>query len=221
MAKIYQVKNTINNKIYIGKTHDTVENRWKIHIRDSKKPSCKNRPLYRAINKYGVTAFEVTELETCTSDDACARECYWIEKTGSFRTGYNATTGGDGKPYIDKENLYHLWQAGNTIKEIRGITGHDATLISKYLQELGVTKDDIYKRARLRHTKLCPVIQYTDTIDNINVFTSARAAAYSICDTLNIKSVCSATSHIRQVCNGDRNSAYGFKWRYAECSTDS
>ena len=221
MAKIYQIKNTINNKVYVGKTHDTVENRWKIHIRDSRKPSCKNRPLYRAINKYGVTAFEVTELETCPSEDACTRECYWIEKTGSFKYGYNATTGGDGKPYVDKTNLYSLWSTGHTIKEIHVITGHDVKLISRYLQEQGISPSDIKQRARSKHTNLTPVVKYTDNNNFIEQFPSAREAARTIFPLRSTKSIDSVTSHIHQVCRHLRSHAYGFKWRYAEYNTDS
>ena len=32
MPYIYKITNKINNKIYIGKTLDTIENRWKSHI---------------------------------------------------------------------------------------------------------------------------------------------------------------------------------------------
>lgn len=35
MAYIYKIENNINGKIYIGKTLNTPEQRWKEHVRDS------------------------------------------------------------------------------------------------------------------------------------------------------------------------------------------
>ena len=57
------------------------------------------RPLYSAMNKYGVENFTVETIEE--TDNPEEREKYWIEYYGSFKNGYNATMGGDGKKYID------------------------------------------------------------------------------------------------------------------------
>ena len=54
---IYKITNRLNQKAYIGKTIYTVEERWQEHIRDSKRDRCKDRPLYRAMNKYGIENF--------------------------------------------------------------------------------------------------------------------------------------------------------------------
>ena len=48
---IYKITNLINGKIYIGKTLDTIEKRWKDHKSDSVRPRCEKRPLYSAMNK--------------------------------------------------------------------------------------------------------------------------------------------------------------------------
>lgn len=37
------------------------------------------------------------------TENAVEREVYWIEFYGTFSKGYNATKGGDGKPYVDEE----------------------------------------------------------------------------------------------------------------------
>ena len=34
---IYKITNSINGKSYIGQTQNTIEERWKEHIKDSKK----------------------------------------------------------------------------------------------------------------------------------------------------------------------------------------
>ena len=51
MGFIYKITNTINNKIYIGKTTRTVEKRYKDHLYSSKKSNCY---LHIAMRKYGV-----------------------------------------------------------------------------------------------------------------------------------------------------------------------
>ena len=99
MAYIYQIQNDINGKIYIGKTEFSIEKRWKEHCRDYKKESEEKRPLYLAMNKYGIEHFHISLLEE--TDNPEERECYWIEKLGSFKYGYNATIGGDGRKYLD------------------------------------------------------------------------------------------------------------------------
>ena len=98
MPYIYKITNDINKKIYIGKTVETIEKRWKEHIKDSKKKTSENRPLYRAINKYGIEHFSIEEIEEVQDQFLLSdRERFWIEYFGSFKNGYNATIGGDGK----------------------------------------------------------------------------------------------------------------------------
>lgn len=46
---IYKIINDINNKIYVGKTTLSLEERYKIHLSDSKKENVINRPLYSAM----------------------------------------------------------------------------------------------------------------------------------------------------------------------------
>lgn len=50
-------------KVYIGQTSFTIQSRWDRHLRDSKRDGYSDRPLYRAINKYGVDKFYITEIE--------------------------------------------------------------------------------------------------------------------------------------------------------------
>lgn len=81
MGYIYCITNLINGKQYVGKTTSTIEERFKEHCSDSRKERCNKRPLYDAMNKYGVENFKIEELEqiddpTLLSD----REKYWIKE---------------------------------------------------------------------------------------------------------------------------------------------
>ena len=68
---VYCIKNTINNKEYIGLTTRTLQERWKQHIRESNKEGSWewNTPLGNAIKKYGKDSFEIFILEECSSED--------------------------------------------------------------------------------------------------------------------------------------------------------
>ena len=99
---IYCIKNTINNKEYIGLTTRTLEHRWKQHIYESnKKDSWEwNTPLGNAIKKYGEDSFQVFVLEECSSEtEMKKREIDLIKERKSLasETGYNLTLGGDGR----------------------------------------------------------------------------------------------------------------------------
>lgn len=55
MPYIYLITNDINNHQYIGKTeYSDIQKRFKEHYKESKKSRTEQRPLYRAIRKYGI-----------------------------------------------------------------------------------------------------------------------------------------------------------------------
>ena len=101
MAYIYKIFNDVNDKIYIGKTEYSLKNRFSAHCYDALKRSDKTekRPLYRAMRKYGVDKFHIELIEE--TDNPAEREIYWINRLQTYKYGYNATLGGEGKKYID------------------------------------------------------------------------------------------------------------------------
>lgn len=90
---IYLITNTINDNKYVGQTVMHLNKRWLAHIQESKTNT--ERPLYRAINKYGIENFKIKVLEECNEDILSEREIYWISKLDTYNKGYNATTGGE------------------------------------------------------------------------------------------------------------------------------
>lgn len=100
MTKIiyaYVKKDTQEYK-YIGQTNN-LEARIKKHNEyDPYNPKLReyNYPLSRAIRKYGEDAFDIVILEKdLTSEEADAREQYWIEYYNTCHKGYNQTYGGN------------------------------------------------------------------------------------------------------------------------------
>jgi len=99
---VYCIKNTINNKEYVGLTTRTLKERWKQHIRESNREGGWewNTPLGNAIKKYGKDSFEVFVLEECSSKtEMKQKEIQLIRERKSLasETGYNLTLGGDGR----------------------------------------------------------------------------------------------------------------------------
>ena len=78
MAYIYEISNDINDKKYIGKTEDSIEKRFNEHCREAFKERSWNRPLYRAMRKYGLEHFSIKLIEETSEPEV--REIYWIEQ---------------------------------------------------------------------------------------------------------------------------------------------
>lgn len=206
MAYIYKITNDINNKVYIGKTTTTIEDRWKQHQSDMNKRRCEKRPLYSAMRKYGYRHFNIEEIEECSIKDLNDREIYWIDYYDSYHNGYNATRGGDGTIYVDAEPILKLWDEGKNIKEIHDITGHDHTTISKYLADNGVTAEERQIRGRDYLRK--PVVMLDkDTGEILKIFDM-------IGSTEKFLKKPGSKRHIYEVCTGQRKTAYGYKWKY-------
>jgi group I intron endonuclease len=98
---IYLIENKINGHKYVGQTRVKLKKRLHQHYCESKKFT--NRPLYRAINKYGIGNFKVEILEKCLEDCLDEKEQYWIKFYNTFENPehYNCTPGGEGGEISD------------------------------------------------------------------------------------------------------------------------
>jgi hypothetical protein len=201
MGFVYKITNKINSKVYVGKTELSVESRWKQHIVDSTKDRCKDRPLYRAIRKYGVCNFsiEVVEETSCTVE----REIFWIAYYNSYKNGYNATKGGDGKTYVDCDLIVKLNSVGLSNKEIKYLTGYDLTTIRKYIINSG--SKSIYNTDRNK-----PVL----CVELGIVFDSQHDAAKFLKPNCKTREESSVANKVSQCCRSIRKSAYGYTWKY-------
>jgi len=96
MYKLYQITNTINGKSYIGITKLSIQERWNIHLSNSRKPKY---PLHHAIVKYGAESFIVTLLEENEDRKYISElEEPTIQRlrTHIIQHGYNVAKGGYG-----------------------------------------------------------------------------------------------------------------------------
>lgn len=96
MHGIYEIKNKINNKVYIGQSKN-IEERLKQHMYqlENNKDS---KHLQRAWKKYGEENFEFNVIETVDNINSLdEREIYWIKyrKSTNREYGYNLREGGN------------------------------------------------------------------------------------------------------------------------------
>ena len=96
---IYKLTNLVNNKIYIGITTKSLNERKRAHIQAC---SSKNRKylIHKALNKYGIDNFKFEQIDTFTTTASGRKlEMEYIKKYNSFYIdgyGYNMTIGGEG-----------------------------------------------------------------------------------------------------------------------------
>lgn len=205
-VNIYKISNKLNGKAYVGKTHLSIEERFKEHVKDSKKRRCENRPLYRAFNKYGIHNFKLELIDTVPLEDENKAEIHYIKYFDTYNNGYNATIGGDGKTYIDRQKIVDLWDKGLTITRIAETLGIDRQYTSKLLKRnSNVDSKDIKKRAIKKESKA--VMQLDKAGNLIKIHPSITKAMQSLGKERN-------DGKISLVCRGKRKTAYGFKWQF-------
>lgn len=90
ISGIYQIKNVINNKVYVGSSIN-LKNRLNTHKYTLKHNNHFNNHLQSSYNKHGVENFIFEIIEECDKEVLLERENYWIK---NFRAtdknfGYN------------------------------------------------------------------------------------------------------------------------------------
>lgn len=148
---IYIIKNTINNKVYIGQTRTSVNQRWSEHLRHAKYG---DQVINRAMRKYGVDKFYIETLEICDIKVLDEREMYYIDLYNSTdkSKGYNVSLGGNTPKFKRKvlsiSELINLYvQEEFTLEEIAKKFNVSRYIISTELKNAGVSIRDRHQSA--------------------------------------------------------------------------
>ena len=165
------------------------------------------------MRKYGIENFHIELIEE--TDNPEEREIFWIEQKRSFKNGYNATMGGDGKHYIDYDLVI------STYKELNSIV--DTAL------KLNIHKDSV---SNILHQNHIPIISsseinlkkfgkitnmYSLEDEFLKSFPSTNEAArYMVENNLTGCKHTTIKQHITEVCTGRRKTAAKYKWKYSE-----
>lgn len=207
MGYIYLITNNVNGNKYVGKTELSIEERWGQHIKDSKKEKCEIRPLYRAIRKYGVENFSIKEIDTGQGEELNNKEQYWIQHYDTYKNGYNATLGGDGKILLDYDEIIKTYLLNHNVAEVARTLGCSIDSVYKILK---VNDIPITKNTEVITEKYAKeIVQYDKKGNFIQTHRSAHEAARVLGDER-------YRQHIQECLKGKRKSAYGHLWRYKD-----
>lgn len=127
---IYEIKNTITGKRYIGSAAKTFKKRWNLHKWQLKKNNHHNSHLQNSWNKYGADNFEFKILEYVAPEFCTQRETWWIQLFGTdtIELGYNLTSSG--------ESILGFKHSQSTIEHLREInTGEKNPMWGKTLSD--------------------------------------------------------------------------------------
>ena len=208
MGIIYKITNKVNNKSYIGYTINTIEERFKVHIQDSKK--YKNRPLYRAFAKYGVGSFTIEVIEEVPDFQLKVKEIICIKAFNTYRKGYNATMGGDGRFTVHNKHEIFQWYINNPDKTAAETARHfkvDLKTVKKVLLSNGCIEIRTVSKEPVKRFRMA-VVQLDKQGNTIAEFIDSRKASFAILGHTK------GNSHIRDCCKNKRKSAYGFVWKF-------
>ena len=140
---IYIIRNTVNNKVYIGQTKVSVDQRWKEHLRHAQYGT---QVINRAMKKYGVDKFYVETLEICSIQLLDSREIFYIDLFDSTNKskGYNVSIGGSTPRFkrkiLSTANLIDLYVNKKfSLEKIANKYAVSRYIISSELTNAGIT----------------------------------------------------------------------------------
>lgn len=190
---IYIIRNTINNKVYIGQTKVSVEIRWQEHLRHTKYG---DQVINRAMRKYGVDKFYIETLEICDINIIDYREMYYIDLYDSTNKskGYNVSIGGKTPKFKRKalsiSSLVDLYKnQGFTLDEIAKKFEVTRYIITTELRNAGVEIKERYreeekfnkvdKATLLKALQECKSLRKAAKSLNMNYTTFRKACIYN------------------------------------------
>lgn len=190
---IYKITNLINNKVYIGQTRRSVEDRWRDHCTLTKS---KHKSLIRlAIAKYGQNSFKIEIIDTCSSlDELNTKESLYIQQYDCLSpNGYNLDSGGKAyNVHPDSKKKMSLAKIGKSSVH----TIESRIKLSK--SKTGIKFSDNHKAAlsKVRKDK-----KSVKCIETATVYESYSHAARALGITV---------QRVSQCANGKRKSAHGY-----------
>lgn len=209
IGRLYIITNTINNKVYIGKTYNTLVNRWLGHL-DSMKTD-DNKPLYRAMRKYGSHNFHIKLLGLYKDKVLEEKEHEYILKYKERGIPlYNLSNGYDGSmpsAYEYEAKILDLYiNSKKSVSDISNDIYCSTSSIATVLNNNYIFPDNIG-----RYRNSCNIGKRVAMLD---IRTKKKLLEFdSIAEAGRFLEI-SDPSHIVKVCKGKRGYAYGYRWKY-------
>ena len=207
MYNIYIIKNKINDKVYVGKTSKSIDERFKAHIKDCVKFS--HRKLYKDMIEFGCENFYIENLDTTDNNNSASElENFYIKKYNSYHNGYNGNYGGDGKKLIDDK----IWT-----KIISYINENQDYTLNKLSKIFHIDKKTI-KGYFIQNN--IDYIKYNPKSEKVSLHKYTKISCYDLIKdfykyddiALFINKDKKSIGNILKACSGKRITAYGYKW---------
>lgn len=100
MIQIYAIRNTVNEKYYVGQTsqgHTKRLTQHKYRAKADDRPNGGCPKLYNAMRKHGIDKFYIELLDTVPEEVANDKETEYIKKYDAFTKGYNTLEYGESR----------------------------------------------------------------------------------------------------------------------------
>lgn len=220
---IYKITNLVNGKVYIGQTTQKegfksrygakgIESVYKLHKRRKNSNRHYNPHLFRSIEKYGFTAFEITTVFDIafSQEELNIKEISWIKlyKSDIKLYGYNQCEGGG----VTTGYKYTVEQKLNVSKGKKGkYTEQENHFYGKHHSEEQRKKWSNERRGRKLSQEWINNKIKAQQIKVINldtglIFDSIKEAT----EYYNLKD----STHIVRVCKRKQQTTGGYRWMY-------
>lgn len=208
IGRLYIITNDNNDYVYIGKTYNTLYNRWLGHLDTMREGN--RKPLYNAMRKYGYNTFHIKLLGLYQDKTLEEKEHEYILKYKKKGIPlYNLSNGFDGSmpsTYEYEDKILDLYiNARKSINDIANDINCSKSSVSMTLKNNYIFPDNINKYRKNSITRKVMMLDLKTRKSLISFDSIAEAGRF-----LEI----SDPSHIVKVCKGKRGYAYGYRWKY-------
>lgn len=211
MGHIYKITNKVNQKIYIGKTIETPEQRWKDHVWEALYDGNRsNSLLHKAIIKYGEDAFTVESLGEFPDKELSEKEKEYIKICNSHYStelGNNISWGGEGTTRYSDGEILALWEQDYNGTQIAKELNANVTTICLRLKALVGENAAQQRRTEKKRKSVC---QYELNGQFIKLWESGVLAE----DTLQLP-----RGSVNRCCNYLRTYAGSWLWKFSSDTT--
>lgn len=217
MGYIYIIRNTVNDKVYIGQTRRTIQVRFNEHLTLSKNQNVKTK-LYLNIRELGIKSFYVEQLVECDDSELNKYEQYYVEQYDSLNKGYNSiypcsSTGK--RPVHDYEDkVLDMYLSGSAYSYIAKECNISLTEVGRIVHENNIdTLNREYKRNKTNVS--IEIIMYNNDFTEGVYFNSIKTAYNLISrDRHRTEFHLEFYSRLKVACQNG-NIAYGHRWQLA------
>lgn len=128
MAFIYEIRNVVTDRSYIGSTKQNPDQRWSEHLYSLRHGKHSSRYLQNSFDKHGESVFEFIILEKVDDDNRFSVEKEWLDDVKPFpwgeKGGYNMTSkagGGDKFSLLSEKEKKEFIKKSKKVGEENGM----------------------------------------------------------------------------------------------------